>query len=41
VLDCLRTDFDRIELLVATLGSFSRPVPTFQHRYRATRQHRS
>ena len=34
VLDSMRDDLDRIELLAAALSAFSRPIPDYEPRFR-------
>ena len=38
LLDNIRGDLDRIEILTAALSAFSRPVPDYETRFRHLRQ---
>ena len=38
LVDRMRADLDRVEILVAALGGFSRPVPRYEPRFRHLRQ---
>jgi hypothetical protein len=37
VLDAMRADFDRIEILMAGLSAFSRPIPDYEPNFQHTR----